>query len=195
MPFDPNFPPFNAELISADFRDQFNALKALSDGLQAALNQMQAQMADLQNQVANIPAGPQGPQGADGAQGPQGPEGVPGPTAVLVEQNDPGGAQGTIWIRPSDGNVAVRVGAGWDNRGSMKGQQGDPGAQGDPGPEGPQGDPGEVTTQQMNDAIGAAIAGTANSLNGVATLNETHADPVIQAVIDKLNETISSGHR
>src|SRR5437773_414608 len=79
-----------------------------------------------------------GPPGADGAQGPQGPEGPPGPTAVIVDQNDPGGADGTIWIRPSDGNVAVRVGAGWDNRGSMKGLPGDSGPEGAQGPEGPQ---------------------------------------------------------
>lgn len=33
MPFDPNFPPTNAELESAPFRNQFNALKALIEAL------------------------------------------------------------------------------------------------------------------------------------------------------------------
>jgi hypothetical protein len=38
MAYDPNFPPTNAELISADFRNQFQALKALIDALQAQMN-------------------------------------------------------------------------------------------------------------------------------------------------------------
>jgi len=31
MPYDPNFPPHGAGLVSQDWRDQFNALKALID--------------------------------------------------------------------------------------------------------------------------------------------------------------------
>ena len=38
MPYDPNFPPSHAPLNSVDFRNQFNALKALMDGLQAQLD-------------------------------------------------------------------------------------------------------------------------------------------------------------
>ena len=37
MPFDPNWPPTNAELESAPFREQFNALKALIDAQAAQL--------------------------------------------------------------------------------------------------------------------------------------------------------------
>src|SRR5262245_4154442 len=33
MAYDPNFPPFNAELISSQWRDQFHGLKALIDAL------------------------------------------------------------------------------------------------------------------------------------------------------------------
>lgn len=38
MPFDPSWPPTNAELESAPTRNQFNSLKALIDGLQAQVN-------------------------------------------------------------------------------------------------------------------------------------------------------------
>src|SRR5712675_827873 len=70
MPFDSTKPANGAVVTSPELRSQFNALKAISDGLQAALNQVQAQLASLQTQVANIPAGPQGPQGDPGPQGP-----------------------------------------------------------------------------------------------------------------------------
>jgi hypothetical protein len=61
MPYDPNFPPTNAELISAEFRNQFQGLKALIDA---------------------VPAGPAGPAGAQGPQGAVGPQGAPGATGA-----------------------------------------------------------------------------------------------------------------
>ena len=68
MPYDPNFPPHGADLISAEFRGQFNGLKTLIDA---------------------VPAGPQGPQGPQGdpggPQGPQGPQGDPGPQGATGE--------------------------------------------------------------------------------------------------------------
>ena len=51
MPFDPNWPPYNAELDSAPFRDQFNALKALIDGLESRVTALEAQVASLVAQV------------------------------------------------------------------------------------------------------------------------------------------------
>jgi hypothetical protein len=42
MAFDPNWPPTNAELLSADFRNQFQGLKALIDALQAQVNALPA---------------------------------------------------------------------------------------------------------------------------------------------------------
>ncbi len=71
MPFDPNFPPHQAALISQQWRDQFNALKALDDAKGARIDALEAQ-------VAAIPAGPPGPQGIpgnDGQPGQQGPMG------------------------------------------------------------------------------------------------------------------------
>ena len=45
MAFDPNWPPTNAEVESAPFRNQFNSLKALIDA-------QAAQIVVLQNQLA-----------------------------------------------------------------------------------------------------------------------------------------------
>ena len=47
MPFDPNFPPTNAEIESAPFRNQFNALKGLTDDLAAQANSFQAELDGL----------------------------------------------------------------------------------------------------------------------------------------------------
>lgn len=54
--FDPAWPPQNAEIVSAKFRDQFNSLN---------------------DKIDAVPAGPPGPQGAQGIQGPPGPMGLP----------------------------------------------------------------------------------------------------------------------
>ncbi len=48
MPYDANWPPDHAELDGAPFRDQFNGLKALIDGLQN-------QCTDLNNQIQTRP--------------------------------------------------------------------------------------------------------------------------------------------
>ena len=60
MPFDPLWPPTGAPLQSAPFRNQFTSLKALNDAqaatiaaLQQAVTTMQAQIAQLQQQVAD----------------------------------------------------------------------------------------------------------------------------------------------
>ncbi len=54
MPFDPSWPPTNAELESAPFRDQFNALKALLDAQAALLTSLQAQINILAAQLAAL---------------------------------------------------------------------------------------------------------------------------------------------
>ena len=113
MPFDPNYPPFQAPLESAPMRDQFNA---------------------LHDEITTIPQGPPGPEGP---MGPSGAQGDPGPAGPQGEPGTPGGP---------------------------------PGPQGEPGPEGP---PGEVSTAQLD----AAIAGTSNNTNGVATLGITISNP------------------
>jgi len=51
MPYDPNFPPDHQQLDAAPFRDQYNALKALNDGLQVTVDSQQTQITALQSQV------------------------------------------------------------------------------------------------------------------------------------------------
>ena len=81
MPYDPNFPPHNVELISAQWRDQFHGLKELNDALAAGT--VTAAVVDAVNTVApGTPAAVTAsvvgntlhltfalPQGADGAPG------------------------------------------------------------------------------------------------------------------------------
>jgi hypothetical protein len=69
-----------------------------------------------------------------------------------------------------------------------QGPAGDPGSPGSPGPEGPQGPPGEVSNQQLADAIG----GTSANTNSVQTL-DTYAD--LPTAISKLNELINALRR
>lgn len=78
MAFDPNWPPTNADLESAPFRAQFNALNDKIDGTLVG------------------PAGPQGPQGEAGPQGPAGSQGEAGPPGAQGSQGDAGpmGPQG-----------------------------------------------------------------------------------------------------
>jgi hypothetical protein len=54
MPYDPNFPPHGVGLVSQDWRDQFNALKALIDAQAALLTSLQAQIATLAAQLAAL---------------------------------------------------------------------------------------------------------------------------------------------
>ncbi len=55
MPFDPNWPPADADLLSAPFREQFNALKALIDAQAAAIAALQGEMALLR--LSQVPIG------------------------------------------------------------------------------------------------------------------------------------------
>ncbi len=73
MAYDPNFPPTNAELISADFRNQFQGLKTLIDAVPAGPPGPQGDV------------GPQGPAGAQGPQGDAGPQGDQGPAGEVSE--------------------------------------------------------------------------------------------------------------
>ena len=48
MAFDPTWPPQNAEVDSAPFRNQFNSLKALIDAQATQITDLQTQVAALQ---------------------------------------------------------------------------------------------------------------------------------------------------
>ncbi len=75
------------------------------------------------------------------------------------------------------------------------GPAGADGAQGPQGPEGPQGPPGEVSPQQLSDAI----AGTSSNVNSVSLLSMIVSDPPqqfeVQAIVDKIDELINTLYR
>jgi len=54
MAYDPNLPANNSPIVSAELRAQFAGLKALIDGLDAALLTQQTNIAGLQSQVAAL---------------------------------------------------------------------------------------------------------------------------------------------
>src|SRR5947209_3789167 len=59
------------------------------------------------------------------------------------------------------------------------------------GNDGGQGPPGEVTNQQLSDAV----ADTSNNTNSVATLDSPFADPDSETLRQKVNEMILNGRR
>ena len=201
MPYDPNFPPHGAELISADFRDQFHGIKDLIDagvpGPQGPQGPQGSQgdpgpMGPQGNNGNDGATGPQGNPGADGAPGPQGVQGPAGPSvaAVIVD--------GVSTLNPGDAATVTagfdgtsahftfgipRGAAGNDGAPGIQGPKGDDGAQGPTGPEGPA---GEVT----NAALVAAITGTSANTNAVATLDTPVADPDMETMRAKINEML-----
>ena len=100
-------------------------------------------------------------------QGPPGPEGPEGPQGP----EGPSGADGAA------------------------GPEGSQGPEGPPGAEGPQGVPGEVSLQQLSDAIDT----TSSNVNSVGLLSMTVSDPPqqyeVQAIVDKIDELITALYR
>ena len=158
MPYDPNFPPHGADLISAQWRDQFHGIKDLID--------------------SGVP-GPQGVSGNDGSTGPQGPQGEPGTPG----SNGSDGAQGpqgppfasavvdaVNTLNPGDSAAVSTSFDGSNVRftfGIPRGADGTNGVDGTNGSDGAPGAPGEVS----NAALAAAISGTSGNSNAVSTLD------------------------
>lgn len=65
------------------------------------------------------------------------------------------------------------------------------GNDGSSGSDGSQGPPGEVSQQQLDDAISVTSAKT----NNVSTLDSPFADPDMEAIRQKLTEMILNGRR
>jgi hypothetical protein len=124
------------------------------------------------------PMGMQGDVGPEGPQGPQGYTGNPGPSGVGIGNVTDNGS-GLAIVHTTDGN----------SYGPFTIASGPTGPQGEQGPIGPQ---GEVSAQQLADAI----AGTANNVNAIEPMNLSVSDPPtqaeVQAVVDKLNELINA---
>jgi len=187
MPFDPTYPPTNAEIESAPLRSQFNGLKALIDAV-ASVN---AAVVDGTNTLPagspaavgvsvigstlhltfDLPQGSDGTNGSNGSDGAVGPQGMPGSDGATGPQG-PQGPQG--------------------DPGGPPGPQGPPGNEGMQGPQGP---PGEVTQA----ALDAAILGTSANSNGVSTLAMVVIDPPtrmeVQTLADKVDELIAALRR
>lgn len=116
------------------------------------------------------PPGPAGRDGTDGGQGPQGPAGVDGRGIVSIDDDGMGRAVIQMSDGTSYGPIAV--------------------ASGPQGAQGPQGAAGEVSAQQLSDAIN----GTSASSNSVIQLSLIVSDPPtqseMQSIANKLDELI-----
>ncbi len=125
-----------------------------------------------------VASGPQGDRGSDGGQGPAGNDG-----RSIVNVRDSG--DGRAIVDMSDGGSY----GPFSVAGGPAGPPGNEGAQGQQGP------PGEVTSQQLSDAI----LGTSTSTNAVQLLGLTVSDPPtqseLQAVANKMDELINAMRR
>ena len=169
--------------------------------------------------VASGPLGEQGPPGADstvpGPQGETGPAGNDG--RGIANVRDSGDGTGRCFMDMTDGVTygpfTIATGPsgmnGNDGRGirtirdngdgSLTVDYSDGNSAGPfampAGPQGPQGTPGEVSAQQLSDAIG----GTSANSNNVQLLGLTVSDPPtqseLQAVANKLDELINTLRR
>ena len=121
--------------------------------------------------------GPQGGSGSDGNQGPQGIQGPPFAQAVVdgVTTLNPG-EPATVQTSFDGSNVRFSFGIPRGNDGS-------------------DGAPGEVTNNDLTNAITQAMSSTSNNTNGVSTLDTGFADPDLEALRQKMNEIILNGRR
>jgi hypothetical protein len=222
MAFDPNLPRNNSPVSSAELRGQFTSLKALIDAVPAgpqgppgpagpagihvvavsdngdgrAIIEMSDGSTYGPYAIASGPPGPQGERGADStAPGPEGPAGPEG--RGIANVRDTGDGTGRCFIDMSDGQTygPFTIATGPAGMNGNDGPQGEKGDKGDPGDQGPQGPPGEVSAQQLNDAI----ADTPHNPSSVSALGLNISDPPtqteLQQVLDKLNELINALRR
>jgi hypothetical protein len=190
MPYDPNFPPTNEELVSENFREQFNGLFDLiqtSGGVSGAQvdsvttvdpGQPAAASAGVTGQTLHftfaIPRGDIGPQGPAFASAQ-----VDGVTSL-----NPGeAAQASLNFDGSVLRFSFGIPRGFDGSPGGNGNDGQPGA------------PGEVSQSTLDNAI----ATTSANSNGVGLLNLFISDPPtqgeLQAVSNKLDELIQALRR
>jgi hypothetical protein len=189
MPFDPALPAQGSELQSGVIRGQFTAL---FDLIQAIVSVVAVQVdgvttlppgsnANVTVSISGgtlhftfgIPQGPDGPCGADGGEGPQGP---PFASAIVdgVATLDPG----------SDATVEASF-DGTDVHFTFGIPRGNDGANGADGGEGP---PGEVSAQQLDDAI----ATTAQNPNGLGPFGGDFSDPPTQGELQDFAAYVES---
>jgi hypothetical protein len=218
--FDPTQPEDGALIVAGVLRDQFTSLQAeiaavpviesaqvISTTTVPPGYPAEAAVGLMGNTLGftfGIPAGAEGPQGVMGPMGPQGPEGPMGPSGGPPGPEGPQGIQGPEGPigpvgpqgvqgpegpqGPSGGPPGPEGPMGPQGPQGMQGADGAQGPQGDPGPQGP---PGEVT---QND-LAQAIQGTSSNSNSVPTLDTPFVDPDAEALRVRLNELIGALRR
>ena len=218
MPFDPAYPPTNAEIESAPLRGQFTGLKDLIDAISTiTAAQIDSVTTGNPGDPATVGVSLSGatlhftfglPRGADGGQGPAGSNGIngnDGTPGATGPQGPPFANAVVDWVttlNPGD-NASVSVSFDGSNvrfqfgipRGA-DGSNGTNGTNGSDGAPGAQGPPGEVSNAQLT----SAINGTSNNSNGVATLDTAFVnDPPTLADMElmraKVNELIQALRR
>ncbi len=194
MPYNPALPLDGSLMEAGEMRSQFGGLKTLID---------------------NVPAGPPGPQGVPGAQGPQGAQGEQGPEGAQGEQGPQGPpfanavVDGVTTLNPGEPATVSAHLYGNDVRFSfgipqgypgpdgvpgpqgpqgVEGPQGAQGPQGPEGPQGPQGQMGDVSMQQLNDAI----ATTARNPSAVGPFAGGFSDPPTQVELQAFANYVES---
>ena len=176
MPYDPNYPPLNAEIESAPLRGQFNGLKDFIDAIvTVTAAQIDGVTTLLPGETASvglsvigntlhftfgIPRGDAGTQGQNGADGTNGTDGADG----AVGAQGPPFAQAVVdavtTLNPGD---AATVGVSFDgvnvhfSYGIPRGNDGLPGQNGSDGGDGP---PGPPFAQAVVDSVNTLPPGT-----------------------------------
>ena len=147
----------------------FNPLLPI-DGSLVVAAELRSQFTGLADQIAAIPAGPIGLSGPAGPQGPAGPAfaSVTVDSVTTVSPTTP--ASASVWFDGAFVHFSFNIPAGQD------------------GLIGPM---GEVSAQQLIDAINTTSA----SSNGVALLLPTQPNPTILDVAAKLDELIQALRR
>jgi len=239
MPYDPAYPPTNAEIESAPMRGQLNGLKDLIDAIQTiTAAQIDAVNTLPPGEPATVTLGVSGgtlhftfglPQGQEGSSGNDGAEGPPFAAAVVDAVNTlPAGDPATVESTFDGSTVHLTFGIpqGADGGDGMDGPPfadavvdavntlppGEPATvestfdgstvhltfgipAGYDGASGSDGAPGEVSLQQLEDAI----SDTSANSNGVDTLGMVVSEPPTQAevqqIADKLDELINALRR
>ena len=138
-----------------------------------------------------------GSNGSDGAQGPPGNDGSPGEPGPMGEtgpQGQPFATAVVDSVNTLDPWESATVDASFDGSnvhftfGIPRGNDGNNGADGASGSDGA---PGEVSQQQLDDAIN----GTSANTNSLSTLDNSYGDPDVEELRQKLNELILNGRR
>jgi hypothetical protein len=208
MPFDPSLPVNNSQVRASELRGQFNGLKDLIDALQTVTTAQvdgvttvePGQPAGVTVSVVGdtlhfsfeIPRGNNGSDGTDGSSGSNGNDGPPGPPGIpgndgAQGQTGPEGppfAYATVsGVTTLDPGQAATVDAVFDGV-MVQLSFGLP--RGADGINGTDGAPGEVTAQQLLEAVDL----TSSNSNAVSTLDNGYSDGEAEELRQKVNELI-----